>query len=454
MLSAPPSEDNDVRAGGATLGANAILGDAGAVGSIAGRLRTAANNVHTIQSRISSNGLHGSWSGQAANAFESTLGQLPGELDKLGASFDAAAGALERFGSSLDTAQAKANWLAAKIEQAEGDMRGAQARHDSASRDLAHAERAHTNASDPASKVSAQQAVDQARAAAASAQAAVDDHNSEIASYRKQAESNREQYEEAVRACCGAVDAASALGIQNTVLGGVGHFMGEVGGVVAAPFVWVGGQIGDVGHAVVGWVDQNWETIRGVLDKLGQALAVVGVLAAVVAVFVQPELALPLFLYASRAQAVTDGAMGAGDAFVSATGDAKEKQKAEGHLVEDGMSIALDVSGLKAIKELPGGMKGEIALFRGRIDAVNHLESGIARDRVMYALEPQKWQWKSAITRFQNRLVPIQTAQYKEVTKAVHDYLQQEWGGKVTQTMWNSGGETSHRIGLPSAQPA
>ena len=289
-------------AGGATLGSDAIPGDVGTVNSIAGQLDAAASNVDTIRSRISSQGLHGSWSGRAANAFESTLGQLPGELDKLSSSFGAAKTALTAFAGSLEQAQAEANWLATRIEQEEGAMRDAQTRHDSAKNDLTNAEQAHANATDPISKASAQRAVDQARTAAANAQASLDDCSSQIAGLRRRADTNRARYEDAVRACCSALDSASALGIQNTTLGEIGHFIGHAASDIAAPFVWAAGDVVGAAEDAGKWVDQNWEKIRSVIEDVGTVLAIAGVVVAVACVFVAPEAVLPALLLAGRAR--------------------------------------------------------------------------------------------------------------------------------------------------------
>ncbi|HWB69312.1 MAG TPA: hypothetical protein VG518_04995 [Solirubrobacterales bacterium] len=366
-------------AGDGVLGGDAIPGDSGAVEAMASRLRNSANEVGSIQHRIGSVGLVGSWSGQAAGAFKSSLHELPGELSKLHSSFDAAAGALASYASALSDAQSKANWYARQIEEAESDLQGAQQRHSSAQSAVDSARRSHMAASDPVSKASAQRALDSASGEAARASAAVEEISGKIDSLRSSAHTNHEQWEAAASACCSGLDAASHLGIRNSVGSwfdrNVTHGIpGKAVGAVASGVAWTFREgeelVEDVGH----WAGRTWDDVgklggdilsghlswadtRAVLEDAKAPLIVAGIGLTVAAVVLTDGAATPLLVAevdiatagsaVATATALDDVAIGVGDSSEAIFGDTEEKRgKYRDGLLDDATNLGTDLIGV------------------------------------------------------------------------------------------------------------
>lgn len=358
-------------AGEGTLGGDAIPGDPGAVEAMASRLRRSAAEVASIQQRIASVGLSGSWSGQAAAAFKSSLHELPGELSKLHSSFDGAAGAIGAYAAALSDAQGRANWYARQIEQAESDLSAAQERHASAQSALDSARRSHLAATDPASKASAQRAVDYASGAAARAGAEVDELDGKIASLRTAAHANHEQYEAAASACCSGLDAASHLGIRNSlsswwnrhithgfpgeavaaVAGGVAWVFKEGDDVVEGVEHWTGNTIKDVGKFAddLAHGQLSWEDARAVLEDARAPLVLAGIGLTVAAVVATDGAATPLLIAelsggVTAVTAADDIAIGAGDSSEALFGEtAATREKYRSQLVGDAANLGGDL---------------------------------------------------------------------------------------------------------------
>lgn len=215
-------------AGAGVLGPDAISGDPGALEALVGQLRTSAGHVEGIQGRVSANGLGGSWSGTAADAFRVSLDALPGELEKLHSSFSVAADAIGGYAHVLAELQSRAQWLAQQIVDAESGLQSAQARHSTAQSELHAAQTRHVAASDPASKSLAQAAVDRASGAVAAAHAAQEECAARVSSLRSSASQNREELDRAASTCASALAAAGNLGISNSF----GSWIDRIGQIV------------------------------------------------------------------------------------------------------------------------------------------------------------------------------------------------------------------------------
>jgi uncharacterized protein YukE len=340
-------------AGAPTLGPFVIPGDPGALQAIAVRIRQIAAQVGDIRSRVESNGLGGSWSGRAADAFKSALGELPGELDKLYNSFSTAADAVTAYAGKVADFQSQANWLAAQLRQIEQEVNDAQSRQQSAERDFRSALNTRNSASDPASQARAQSAIDGAARALAKAGADQEASQARGKSLMGTAESNWQDFQVAAQSCASQLQTASQLGIQNSFFKPIGDFFGHVGGAVVGVVTWTAGKIGEGIGAAGHWMDEHWKDIRHVLDALKKPLEIIGAVAIVVAAAatLQPELlvAMPWLVGAVGASdalttgmLATDSAITGGDAVEAAIGSGRPRAKAEADLETDATSLASD----------------------------------------------------------------------------------------------------------------
>jgi uncharacterized protein YukE len=185
-----------------------IPGSPGGLEALVSQLRNAAADVDSVRDRVASNGLEGDWSGRAADAFRSSLHQLPGELAKVGGAFGDAAGAIGRFASTLASLQEQARWHNEHVELAEQELREANARRAEAQTKLDAANLKHSLATDPVSLSTAKQAVDLGESMVRQTVADVEDIGTNIAQLLSASEGVRREYEEAVRVCSAALDAA------------------------------------------------------------------------------------------------------------------------------------------------------------------------------------------------------------------------------------------------------
>lgn len=435
-----------MNAGAAVLGDYAIPGDVGAVESVAARLRSIASDVHAIQGRVVRDGLHGSWSGHAADQFRHALGEVPGEIEKLGASFTMAASVMQTFAGELAECQRRAEWLAEKIEQEQSSQREAERRHERAQTELRAAERQHAGAADPVSQSRAQAAVDRARTSAATARDDAHGHGEEISRRLREAASNRDDYERAVRTCCSGLDTASDLGIKNDAFGPIKHFVGaaakDVAGFVAAPVHWAEQTWKDgveLSH------DHSWKAFRKLLEDAKAPLEVAGVALIVLSIFVAPEAVLPLMVLASRAETLIDGAETVGDLAEAEKGNAAQRREAHSHLAEDGVDLAMDVVGSKGLAKARSALPEAQREWK----RVKALRQEITRDQRNYLLEPQKYQWKSAITRMTDERHTLLMRRYSNVIKDAWNDLSTNVTERAVHVMVQR--EQAHQVALPPA---
>lgn len=254
-------------AGAGVLGPDAISGDPGALEALVGQLRTSAGHVEGIQGRVSANGLGGSWSGTAADAFRVSLDALPGELEKLHSSFSVAADAIGGYAHVLAELQSRAQWLAQEIVDAESGLQSAQAWHSTAQSELHAAQTRHVAASDPASKSLAQAAVDRASGAVAAAQAVQEECAARVSSLRSSARQNREELDRAASTCASGLAAASNLGISNSFGSWMDRILHDLSSVSGWGAV-IATLIGDAAFLTVRNVEFAWKT--GIPRLIGQ----------------------------------------------------------------------------------------------------------------------------------------------------------------------------------------
>jgi hypothetical protein len=218
--------------GSPTLGGAAIPGDPGGLGSIAARLRSAAEDLSSLQGRVAANELNG-WTGAAADTFRTSLNKLPGELGSAAAAFDHAARAVSSFSAELAGLQDRAAFYASRIVALEHELAAAQRRHDEAQSRVSAARFKEAMAHDPVSMKTAVTAVQYGLSLLHQAVGELNLHSEGITRLRHEAQANRENYERAVRACCGQLqDALGAMSNGSgsahvsisSIIGGIGLF--------------------------------------------------------------------------------------------------------------------------------------------------------------------------------------------------------------------------------------
>lgn len=349
------------------LGDNAIPGDPGALQTLSSQLRATAGQVADIRGRFAGRGTGAHWSGRAAEAFRSSLNELPGELDKLYGSYTVAADAIGAYAGTLAELQGRANWYAGQIEEAAAAQQAAQARSAAAARDLHAARQAHASATDPVSQSSAQRAMEHAGSAIAHANAEHDEALSKVASLHAAAAANHDAFEAAAQTCCSQLDIASHLGIRNSVVKALEHVGGQVLQTLASPFVWAGKEVYKWGdHALhdaeTFLHDPSWENLRNVLEDAkaplevaGAALLIAGLAASVIASGgADAPVLLALADAAGTMDAVgfgvntatlaIDGTVTAGDGSEAIFGSGQAQRDARGHLVGDAFDTATDAA--------------------------------------------------------------------------------------------------------------
>ncbi len=333
-----------------------IPGSPGGLDALAGQLENAANDIDSVRDRVATNGLEGEWSGQAADAFRSTLHRLPGELATVGGAFGDAMGTIRSFAGRLAELQQQAQWCQEKMEESERDLQAANARHDEAVEGLRDANRAQVAATDPVSLTEAKQAVVLGESMVRQAIADVEDIGGQISQLNSGADSIRREYEEAVRSCCSALEAASPPG--ESMWSGLRHGFDDMtgGAILLGGAVWHGADRGfhdaekdldKAGHFAIHEFDEHWGEIRNVLVDVGKGLMIAGVIAAVALVTVGSGGADVPFLLAAAPLtlaafgAADDGAIFEGDDIEAETGDASEKKRYSRLLPGDAFNLGM-----------------------------------------------------------------------------------------------------------------
>lgn len=346
-----------------------IPGSPGGLEALASQLESAANDIDSVRDRVATNGLEGEWSGQAAEAFRSTLHRLPGELGAVGGAFGDASGTIRSFAGKLAELQQQARWYDEKLEESERDLREANARHGEAAASLRSANRAQAAAADPVSLHAAKRVVERGESMVRQAIADVEDIGEAISQLDSGVDSMRREYEEAVRSCAAALNDACPPG--ESMWSGLRHGFDDMtgGAIRLGGAVWRGADRGlhdaerdvkDAAHFTVREFDEHWGEIREVLADVGQVLMVAGVVAGIVLLTAAtgggdiPFLVTAAPLALAAFGAADSGAILEGDDIEATTGDASEKKQYGRLLPGDAFSVALAAFGV-----LTGGVVGD-----------------------------------------------------------------------------------------------
>jgi uncharacterized protein YukE len=386
-----------------------IPGSPGGLEALAGQLENAANDIDAVRDRVATNGLDGEWNGQAADAFRSTLHRLPGELGTVSGAFGDATGTIRSFAGRLAELQQQAQWYEEKLEESERDLREANARHDEATANLRSATRAQTAAADPVSLHAAKQLVERGESMARQALADVEDIGGKLSQLNSGADSIRHEYEEAIRSCCSALEAANPPG--ESMWSGLRHGFDDMtgGAIRLGSAVWRGADRGlhdaekdldEAGHFAIKEFDYYWAGVRRIIvdttNVLSDTTLILGVVmgaAGVIAVATGAGAPLGAALIAGAGveleanEAISKegyGLAAAGDAVAVGTSQT-EAEKAEYRRIAPEDTLSLAMSWVPGGEDLP--KPGERVLLKpvtetlGR--AVLNWETGNVAQKVL-----------------------------------------------------------------------
>ena len=185
-----------------------IPGDPGGLAALATAWRSAAEQVDLVHGDIAANGLEGSWSGLAANAFRGALQGLHGELAPIAPAIDAGGSALAGFARELEELQAGALRQQQAMEEAEQHERDASARSQDARLKLDAARTAQSVAVDPVSLNTAKAGVDTCEDLFAIASRDVEDAVARVSEVAAGLRALEVEYEQAVGRCVATLGAA------------------------------------------------------------------------------------------------------------------------------------------------------------------------------------------------------------------------------------------------------
>jgi uncharacterized protein YukE len=353
------------------MGEITIPGDPSGLSGLASQFGSAADAIGQVHGRVSANGLQGSWSGKAAEAFSSTVEKVPPELEKVVQAFSDAGRAIGTFSSTLSNLQKEAGWYNRQIEEAQRHVREAEEARETAESELRAARARHGSAADPATLHSAQTAVSRGEGSVNSAAARVEDSATSLGGLEKSATRLKQEYEHAVDACCGALDHIGHAG---------GHsFLSKLKGDVKKVGKWSEGAIGAAARFgkreaedAEKWAERSgkdlfkfdkdllegklsWADARAVLEDYKAPLEIAGIAVGIAIVLGTGGTAAPaLALAITAATATDDVAIGSGDT-AEAVGGNKAYRK---YLAGDAGNLVLDSVGVH------GATKGVAAAAR------------------------------------------------------------------------------------------
>jgi Putative T7SS secretion signal domain len=397
-----------------------IPGSPDGLRALVAQLNRAADDIDSVRARVAGNGLDGSWSGRAAEAFRSSLHQFPGELGQVGAAFTGAAAAIGSFVGTLAQLQAQARWYDERVAGAEQELQTAHAKRSDAERQLSEAHRELSTAADPVSLSSARQLVSDGEGLVRQAALEVVDIGGSLRRLVAGQQTIVREYDDAVRACAAALNAIRDSG--GSALHGlrawVDHEIGQIEDAGAA--LWrdarrdaleLGKDIGAIRHDLLLGFDNSWHAIRAVLQDVSEVVGFASIFMLLV-----PGIGPLLFLIAAGISLETSAFVLEGDMVGTALGSKKDER----HLLGDTFDTAC-----AALSFIP--------MVRAARDANFALRAG--DDVIQHGGGPIE---KLVSDRFVNS--PI-----GQVVRHDHDELSSE-GKRLVQTLDAAGHSVAHHI--------
>lgn len=221
-----------------------------------------------VRGRVDANGLQGSWSGSAAEAFRGSLRELPGELGKVASAFGDAGQAVGSFASRLAEIQHEAAWYNRQIEGAKDEHGAALARQASVKAQLDDARLRHSLATDPVGLQTAKAAVDAGESAFRSAAADVEEIAGRVAKLVEGTVKLRSEYEQAVLSCCSTLDGVRSSGGRSFGAWLQAAVAGFVGAAQTAASWWLSN--GRRLENAAGQIAQRADSLYGLVDDATQ----------------------------------------------------------------------------------------------------------------------------------------------------------------------------------------
>jgi uncharacterized protein YukE len=325
-----------------------LTADTGEIGSLAAAFHRVASQAQTSAAALRGANADGTWTGQAADAFRTQLGKLPGDLDKVQHSYGEVATALSAYATGLEPLQTQFRSLASQLSTTRSSLSTAQSNLSTAKSSLSTANAAaHATSSTPA-VVNAHTAVSNASGAVGNLQGQVSGLESRGHQLLDEFDTIRGHARSTVSSASGIAPShgwfSSMMHSIGNFMGGVGHFFAGIG-----EDVWNSAKSlpSDVAHVIEHPTNlHDWA-------KLGEdAATVAGAVAVVAAVVICPADAVGLEALADGAEAI-EGAAG-----TVATYAQGEKTVADTGLLAEGKGSASevisDVGGLAMSRIEPG----------------------------------------------------------------------------------------------------
>jgi hypothetical protein len=252
----------------------------GEVGALAGAFHRVAWQAQSTSAAL--RGAHGdaTWTGQAADAFRTQLGKLPGDLDKVQSSYQEVASALDTYEGQLGPIKSQFQQVVSQIEGVQGSLASAQGQLTTAQGNLTTA----TNA--PHAKPTTPAVVD-AHNAVQSAGAQVGRLQGELTGLEGRGYGLLDEFDTARGRARSTVSGAAGIAPSESWLAGalsaVGNFLVGVG-------EGIGKSVWDLisGHAIENFIEHpGWASLGELVKDIAVTASLV---ALVVAPFAAPEL--------------------------------------------------------------------------------------------------------------------------------------------------------------------
>ena len=292
--------------------------DPGEVWALASIFRQVAGEAASTAGGLRGAPQGATWTGTAADAFRTTIGQLPGELDKVQQSYQAVAVGLDGYESELATVKAAFQRLAQQLGSARSGLAGAQGQLSSAQSQLSGALSApHATASTPA--------VQSGQEAVSAASGAIGRMQGEVGGLESQGFALLDRFQSARDGCTGRVSSACSLAPHQSwwdhAMHDVGNWMRDTGHFLAAVGKGVWNGVTGLPGAVVNFIEHpSWKTFAKLAEDVAITASVV-LLVTGVGELLLPEEAAAAGLLASTGEAADTVATVANAAGVDAEGD-------------------------------------------------------------------------------------------------------------------------------------
>jgi hypothetical protein len=249
------------------------------VGALAGAFQRVASQAQSTSAAL--RGAHGdaTWTGQAADAFRTQLGQLPGDLDKVERSYQEVGSALDAYEGQLGPIKSQFQQVISQIEAAQGSLTSAQGQLTTAQGSLSTATSApHAKPTSPA--------VVSAHSAVQTASAQVGRLQGELSGLESRGFGLLDEFDTARGRARSAVSGAAGIAPSESWLAGA---LSAVGNFVVGVAEGIGKSVWDLisGHAIENFIEHpGWASLGELVKDIAVTASLV---ALVVAPFAAPE---------------------------------------------------------------------------------------------------------------------------------------------------------------------